>query len=64
MQGQVEPKEAYMKANDKQGFAHMLRNRNLEWRSPRSRRRSRRRRLPQRHPQSRSLRGKSKIGAR
>jgi twitching motility protein PilT len=28
--GQVEPKEAYMKANDKQGFAHMLRNRNLE----------------------------------
>ena len=28
--GQVEPKEAYMKANDKQGFAHMLRNRNIE----------------------------------
>jgi twitching motility protein PilT len=28
--GQVEPKEAYMKANDKSGFAHMLRNRNLE----------------------------------
>ena len=28
--GQVEPKEAYMKANDKSGFAHMLRNRNIE----------------------------------
>jgi twitching motility protein PilT len=28
--GQVEPKEAYMKANDKTGFAHMLRNRGLE----------------------------------
>ena len=28
--GQVEAKEAYMKANDKQGFAHMLRNRNME----------------------------------
>ena len=28
--GHVEPKEAYMKANDKSGFAHMLRNRNLE----------------------------------
>jgi twitching motility protein PilT len=27
---QVEPKEAYMKANDKTGFAHMLRNRGLE----------------------------------
>jgi len=28
--GQVEAKEAYMKANDKAGFAHMLRNRNME----------------------------------
>ena len=28
--GHVEPKEAYMKANDKTGFAHMLRNRGLE----------------------------------
>ena len=28
--GQVEAKEAYMKANDKTGFAHMLRNRGLE----------------------------------
>jgi twitching motility protein PilT len=28
--GHVEPKEAYMKANDKTGFAHMLRNRNIE----------------------------------
>ena len=28
--GQVEPKEAYMKANDKSGFAHMLRNRGVE----------------------------------
>ncbi len=27
---QVEPKEAYMKANDKTGFAHMLRQRGLE----------------------------------
>ena len=28
--GQVEAKEAYMKANDKTGFAHMLRNRGME----------------------------------
>jgi twitching motility protein PilT len=28
--GHVEAKEAYMKANDKTGFAHMLRNRGLE----------------------------------
>ena len=28
--GQVEAKEAYMKANDKTGFAHMLRNRGTE----------------------------------